>query len=464
MTTQNHIWRGRGLRRLFSLAVPAVLAVGLVGCDLDDLLNVDDPEVASPESVRTPTALPVVLAGVVRDFTFAFSGTGSIGGGGDNDPQIMLTGMLTDELQHTGTFPTRRLIDRRAIETDGENNTTDNGTISDAYHNLHRARRSAETADQLFVDAEEPEDAGRALAAGFAGFSYILFGEIYCEGVPYSSIDLDGSISYGAPTTREETFDRAIERFEHAMNVAEAAEDDEALNLARVGMARTLLNQGDYTGAAAVAADVPDDFVYEIEHSANSTSENNGVFIYSNNSGRYGVPDEEGGNGLPWISADDPRAPVVFNPRDAFDTNIEEFVAQDKYPDRDADVILASGKEARLIEAEAAIEDNGLFLEYLNAARAQDGVDPLTAADIPDDFDDRVDLLFEERGFSLWLTAHRLGDLRRLVRQYDRDADDVFPSGDYFRAGLQFGDDVNFPIFVDENNNPEFTGCLNRDA
>jgi starch-binding outer membrane protein, SusD/RagB family len=64
----------------------------------------------------------------------------------------------------------------------------------------------------------------------------------------------------------------------------------------------------------------------------------------------------------------------------------------------------------------------------------------------------------------MWLTAHRLGDLRRLVRQYGRDQADVFPNGTYWREGLQYGSDVNFPIYVDENNNPNFTGCLNRDA
>lgn len=456
-------WRGR--RLLLALAAP-VLALGLAGCDLDDLLDVDDPEVASPGSVRTPTALPVVLAGVVRDFTYAYSGTGAIGGGGDNDSQIMLTGLLTDELIHTGTFPTRRLVDRRAITTTGENETTDNGTLYDAYHNLHRARRSAETADQLYQDAEEPDDPGRALANGFAGFSYVMFGEIYCEGVPYSSIALDGTISYGAPTTRSQTFDQAVTWFENAMDVADAAGDEEALNMARVGLARTLLNQGEYATAATVASEVPDDFEFVIQHSANSTAENNGVFIFSNNAGRYGVMDEEGGNGMPWISSDDPRTPVIFNPRDAFDTNLEEFIAQNKYPNRDAGVVLASGREARLIEAEAALQagNTALFLANLNAARAQDGVDDLTLLDLPATFDGQVDLLFRERAFSLWLTAHRLGDLRRMIRQYGRDSEDVFPSGDYFRAGAEYGTDVNFPIYVDENNNPEFTGCLNRDA
>ena len=75
----------------------------------------------------------------------------------------------------------------------------------------------------------------------------------------------------------------------------------------------------------------------------------------------------------------------------------------------------------------------------------------------------REDLLFRERAFWLFATGHRLGDLRRLVRQYGRDASAVFPVGSFIKGGT-FGDDVNFPVSQAERNNPEFHGCLNRDA
>jgi len=463
MNRQHEGLGSRGRRRLAALMLPAALAVGMAACDIDDLLDVGDPGVASPESVRDPSALPVVVAGAIRDFTYAYSGTGTVGGGGNNDPLIMLTGLLTDELQHYGTFPTRQEIDRRAIPTTSPNSTSDNGTISDAYHNLHKARRAAELGDDLFDAAGEGNSAERSLLSSIAGFSYVLFGEVYCEGVPYSSIALDGTVTHGSPSTRAETWSRAIDSFDRA--IAQAAGDEDAVNLARVGKARVLLNQGNYAAAGAEAAAVPDDFVYHIEHSTSSASENNGVFIYSINTGRYGVSDgPEGGTGLDWAS--DERTPLLLNPRDPFDTSLPAFITQGKYPNRDDPVVLADGKEARLIQAEAALHAGDMpgFLTHLNAARALDGVDALTAGDIPGDDAGRVDLLFAERAFGMWLTAHRLGDLRRLVRQYGRDQASVFPSGEFFRDGLQHGSDVNFPIFVDENNNPNFTGCLNRDA
>jgi len=60
-------------------------------------------------------------------------------------------------------------------------------------------------------------------------------------------------------------------------------------------------------------------------------------------------------------------------------------------------------------------------------------------------------------------TGHRLGDLRRLIRQYGRGSETVFPSGAFGKGG-SFGGDVNLPISQDETNNPNFSQCLDRDA
>ena len=87
----------------------------------------------------------------------------------------------------------------------------------------------------------------------------------------------------------------------------------------------------------------------------------------------------------------------------------------------------------------------------------------------------RVDQLHYERAFFLFATGHRLGDMRRLVRQYGRTADSVFPSGDYAREGTNgilrpdavgYGPDVNFPLPVQEENNPlpESAVCIDRNA
>jgi hypothetical protein len=82
----------------------------------------------------------------------------------------------------------------------------------------------------------------------------------------------------------------------------------------------------------------------------------------------------------------------------------------------------------------------------------------------PGSFDARVDLLFRERAFWLFGTGHRHGDLRRLVRQYGRNANDVFPTGPY-RSGRVYGNDITaaFPR-TSESRNPNYRGCLDRNA
>ena len=102
----------------------------------------------------------------------------------------------------------------------------------------------------------------------------------------------------------------------------------------------------------------------------------------------------------------------------------------------------------------------GSAFATLNGLRASVGLgqlaDPGTDAA-------RTTLLFRERAFWMWGTSHRLGDLRRLVRQYGRAQYTVFPSGAYHKGG-SYGSDVNFPVSSDERNNPKFTGCIDRSA
>jgi len=75
-----------------------------------------------------------------------------------------------------------------------------------------------------------------------------------------------------------------------------------------------------------------------------------------------------------------------------------------------------------------------------------------------------VDLLFRERAFWLFLTGHRQGDLRRLIRQYGRSQSDVYPIGLYLNTAFSFGSDVTMPIPGSEFANPLYTGCISRGA
>jgi len=75
-----------------------------------------------------------------------------------------------------------------------------------------------------------------------------------------------------------------------------------------------------------------------------------------------------------------------------------------------------------------------------------------------------VALLFAERGYWLFATGHRQGDLRRLVRQYEWPQDHMYPSDlyivpkDYFGQVGKYGTDVSMPIPPQERVNTCFHG------
>jgi hypothetical protein len=425
-----------------------VLGVGMIvaasACYLGDLLDVDDPDVATPGSLTGEDALPVLLAGAFGDFQLAYSGDNA----GVTEGMVNLGGLLADEFAIAESFPTRVPIDRRDIDNV-------NTTLNTAYSYVHRARAAAELSARRHQEFA-PNTPGHALSLAIAAYSYILLGENFCSGVPVSTLTDAGGTEFGPPLTTEQLFTEAIERFDAAIAASEA--DSPEQYLATVGKARALLNLDRAADAAAVAAEVPDDFVFEIEHSDNTARQENGVFAYVNIQGRWTVADNEGGTGLPYRSAADPRITFELDPDDGvgFD-GVTPMFHQLKYPERNVDVVLASGTEARLIEAEAQLEagDVNGWLGTLNALRTAAGLGQLTD---PGTTAARVDLTFRERAFWLWLTAHRLGDLRRLVRQYGRAANSVFPTGGYSQGGT-YGDDVSLPIPFEELNNPLAEEC-----
>jgi hypothetical protein len=74
-----------------------------------------------------------------------------------------------------------------------------------------------------------------------------------------------------------------------------------------------------------------------------------------------------------------------------------------------------------------------------------------------------VALFFREKAFWTFGRGQRLGDLRRLIRQYKLSPDQVLPTGNYYKGGA-YGSDANFPVPDVERANPQFSGCIDRSA
>ena len=468
------------------LALLAV-AVMLPSGACNDPLRVSIPTIVPPGSLSDSAALGTLRAGAIGNFSIAFSGDHPDGSGGTGEGVIMYGGLLADEWIDSETFPTRIEVDARTIQVT-------NSDVDLWYRLLHQARNAAEKAAAqyaLFL----PNDAGHAEMLNLAGYTYLFFAETYCSGVPVSHLNATtGKITYGVPLTTRQLVDTAIARFDEALgvaaNVTNATLKQTMTNLANVGKARALVDSGDFAGAAAAVSAVPTSFAYLMEHSEISTYENNGVFNGNTFDRRYSVADREGRNGFPFRSVIDPRTPVRRRggSGNGFDQATPQY-NNFRYGDRKAAIPLASGVEARLIEAEAALQadtanPSAAFFTALNdprantASRSYFNASPFSRTDtltnpIPvlpnltaaDDTaaGGAVNLLFNERARWLWLTAHRLGDLRRLERQYGRPDSTVFPVGPYFKSNPSvYGPDVNIPVPITEQNNPNFRACLDR--
>src|SRR5213596_553886 len=465
--------------KLLALLTVALL-VPQAGCN--DPLRVSIPSIVPPGSLSDSAALATLRAGAIGNFSIAYSGDHPDGNGGTGEGVIMYGGLLADEWINSETFPTRIEVDARTIQVT-------NSDVDLWYRLLHQSRNSAEKTANQYA-ALLPDDPGHAEMLSLAGYTYLFFAATFCSGVPVSHLNpTTGDITYGVPLTTAQLLDTAIARFDAALVVAgtitDATDSAAKANLAKVGRARALLDQGNFAAAAAAVTGVPTSFAYLSEHSEITDFENNGVFNGNLFDARYSVADQEGVNGFPFVSSPDPRT-TSFPAGDGFDqaTPLEATL---RYGDRKAPITLATGVEARLIEAEAALSAGNIagYFAALNQPRQNPAdrayfnpnpfnrTEPLTAAipQMPDltatdttNAGGAVNLLFNERARWLWLTAHRLGDLRRLIRQYGRLPNTVFPTGPYFKVNFtDYGNDVTIPVPITERNNPNFTACLNRD-
>jgi hypothetical protein len=468
------LWRANLVRPVLAVAL-----LGTLSCSADEIVEAETPDIVPPETLTGPEALPTIRGAAIGDFALAYGGSGADGSGG-TEGVIMTSGLLGDEWINSETFPTRIEIDRR-----GPISTT-NATAEGWFRTISRARNITAIAASRFrqYSPDTTRDVGLTEVLSLNGFTYLFFGENYCSGVPFSTANPDGTLIYGAPLTTAQMLDTAEARFDQALAAANAlvttAVGATARNryiwLASVGRARALLDQGQFAAAAAAVAAVPDSFRYMFYHSENTARQNNGVFNANVINERYSVGDGEGTNGLLYRAANDPR--VRFVRTGGTDLGFDGITPQWdqlRYLDRRDSIPLATGVEARLIQAEAFLQvgDTLNFLARHNGVR---GAPPaytrvgaplaalstagLTANQV-------VNLHFQERAFWLWLTAHRLWDMRRLARPtaaggYARAIESVFPTGAYFKQAFTYGTDVNLPVPFDEENNPNFTQCIDR--
>jgi len=476
----------------------AIGAFVLLACSPSDLVNTDAPtgfgSIADPEAMKNETGALDTYKGAINKFREA-----TTGGNTSASSYVVISGMLGDELNagltNTATFGAFT----RATAVDGRSMTaTDIGSIAGGYDNawreLHGVRIQAMNAMGALrkYAPKAPKDYVGHLFALW-GMSEVMLANFFCSGIPLSTVQFEGSFSYVAGSTSQEVYEHAIAMFDSA--VANAPDSVEIRNLAAVGKGWALLSLGRFAEAAEAVAGVPDGFVYRNLHStASANSVGTPNFTFSTSAPTPGVmgtvSDREGTNGLPYRSSNDPRTrSPEAKPPAPLSGELAVFIPErwNKPKGGNTSIIVASGVEARLIQAEAALKTNDpSWLAILNRLRTDGttagdgsynpgsgailftsvggtlpGLAPLSDPGTPTA---SIDMLFTERAYWLFMTGHRMPDMRRLVRQYGRSQDQVFPIGPYPAGPLGgYGSDVNAPAPpLEAAYNPEYSGCFDR--
>lgn len=467
------------MKKYIALGV-GLVAVIVAACNPNAALR---PKEKGVVTTIGPGALGGLYIGALNDFAIAWSGAGDEANSG-HEGHVGLSALFTDEL--TSEFLDEFTF-RRALDTGQA--TPSNTQLGGIFNDLSAARHSAEKASQAFAQFA-PADVGRAEMLSIQGYTYLLYAEMWCSGVPFGELNTTtGAPVYGPPTTTVQMYALALAKFDSAVTLAAADTNTqiagqyatnpaEILALAQLGKARTLLDQGQFAaaGAAADASLASDGTLnYQLENSLNSPRQFNGVWQFTFADDAWGTVDKKLGNGLNFESAQDPRILWVDGHQNGSlgktPTGLDTIYFQLKYPNKESSATLASATEATLISAEADLKAGNIasWAGKLNALRASSNLTqtfydttgavvdtiirpmPALTADSTTLASDsmRVEVHFREREFWLWLTGTRLGDLRRLIPQYGIN--------DFPRNPTR---DIRFSVPVAETNNPLFKACL----
>ncbi|OYV73476.1 MAG: hypothetical protein B7Z74_03870, partial [Deltaproteobacteria bacterium 21-66-5] len=409
--------------------------------------------------------------------------TGAIGrfqawtaGGGNNNQEnmVLVASLLTDEYKSGDTFSQRNSWDQRDVQSN-------DGVMGSAYTTMQQARggiRDAIVALQQYVSGA-PSEAGQMYF--LLGYTEMQLGEFFCNGIGLG-YTINGSPDYTQPLADKDVFATAATHFDSALTLSTGTDafSTQVRNAAAIAKARNLVDLGQFSQAAAAVSGIPTNFQYTLTYA--QTSQDNDIWIMTTNVRRYTVGDSfdiingsvnQIKNAIPFASAGDPRVPVIGATSNfatkSFD-GATAFVQQGLWGRDDPNVIV-SGIDARLVEAEAKLQASDIsgMMSILNALRTSPQtlgvykVAAMAALPAPATQAAATALFFREKAFWQFGRGVRLGDLRRLVRQYHLTQDNVFPTGAFFKNG-NYGTDVNFPVPDTDKSNPNFQGCIDRNA
>lgn len=390
------------------------LALSAAGCD--GLLKVSNPGSLDEGQLTNPLLEQFVINGAIGEFQLAYV------------TYAFWSGVLADEVytDHSNNTNFRELSLHHFDDL--------NATNDSVYRGLQRARQSADDATGLLrtmLGDKAASSLNVARALIYAGYSYVLLGEGFCE-APVS-------LSAGLPSS--ELLTRAVARFDEGITVATAAIGANApaaqdlISFAQLGAARASLKKGDRDRARAYAENVRDTFERWAYYSANSPRENNALEIAVRPAAGVWLgmhPRFQGLNDARVSQPNTTRSSLASNPifTPLKPSMYSGWTASTSAPiEMSTHIKFASGLEARYIVVEAD-GPNAAMLTFVNARRAVGGKAPVDLSDSALIAEFRV-----QRARDFYLTGQRLGDLRR----YLAAGTDLFPTGAFPVGSASYG-------------------------
>lgn len=410
-----------------------VLSAPTLACNvLDKGLEARAPDKIETSVLETPANAGLLVTSSIGNFECALK------------MYIVDAGMASGEFMDATATAANWPFDSRNTDPTSDTRYATNGC--DAYGIYTPIQVARGTADrslellQSWTDAQVPGRQGLiAKAAAYAGYSRILLGEAFCT----------AAINLSKEMTSAEIFASAEAMFTTAITAAQAAGDQQILNMAYVGRARARLDQGNKTGATADAALVPAGFVINAASENAPTIRQNRIQVF-NQGGLVSVAPSyrnltvASGTG----TVPDTRVAVTNAGKNGTDNRTPLYI-QTKYANSASPIPIASFKEAQLIVAEVA--QGQTAVNIINNLRAAKGLPAFSSTD-PVAIAAEVT---EARRRELFLEGQHLYDVRRLNLSLDPAAGT--PYSTVYLKGGNYGTERCFPVpDVERLNNPNF--------
>jgi hypothetical protein len=413
----------------------ATIGLWTLAAGCADITHVQDPTAVLPPDIQTPAGAANVRVGALSD---VFLNLGN---------QAVASGLFVDEFT---------VASAANSSPDDQRDLSVSQPGGYPYAGMSDGRNNALIAINLLKQyAPQPTWHIGELYALVAAVE-LDYAEDLCDGVPLAVIQ-GYTPSYGPTYTRQQLLSHVLLDLDSA--AAYSGGTDSIANLAAVLRGRAFSNSADLASAASAVQNVPVGFAYTGELS--DTTALNAIYSSTVLNGAITVSDREGINGLPFVSAADPRLPIVTLSVNGNTINSIGTVSNGSAP-----LTLASGIEGQLLQAEYALSagQTTAWAATLNNLR-QNAITPAMSA-LPADSTTgaspslQLAVMFRERAFWLFGTGHREGDVRRLVRQYGLPANSVYPIGPYLGGPATYGSSV-VELVPGEQYDPNYHGCTN---